>query len=41
MNTTLPVLTGIGSVTPYGPLAGLDPCGSLGAPSAITAWTTP
>jgi hypothetical protein len=39
MKTTLPVLTGIGSVTPYGPLAGLIPTESL-QPSAITAWTT-
>jgi 3-oxoacyl-(acyl-carrier-protein) synthase len=43
MKTTLPVLTGIGSVTPYGPLAGLispefmEPL----EPSVITAWTTP
>ncbi|MGA3081773.1 MAG: beta-ketoacyl synthase N-terminal-like domain-containing protein [Terracidiphilus sp.] len=40
MNATLPVLTGIGSVTPYGPLAGLVPAEPL-EPSAITAWTTP
>jgi 3-oxoacyl-(acyl-carrier-protein) synthase len=40
MNTTLPVLTGIGSVTPYGPLAGLISAEPL-EPSAITAWTTP
>ena len=32
-------ITGIGSVSPYGPLAGLIPQ-SLLEPSAITAWTT-
>ena len=44
MNTALPVLTGIGSVTPYGPLAGLIPAESMDAslqPRAITAWSTP
>ena len=44
MNTTLPVITGIGSVTPYGPLAGLIPSESMDTslqPSAITAWSTP
>ena len=46
MKTTLPVLTGIGSVTPYGPLAGLIPAepskpSNPLEPSAITAWTTP
>jgi 3-oxoacyl-(acyl-carrier-protein) synthase len=40
MNTALPVLTGIGSVTPYGPLAGLIPAEPL-EPNVITAWTTP
>ena len=40
MNTALPVLTGIGSVTPYGPLAGLIPAEPL-EPRAITAWATP
>ena len=40
MNTTLPVLTGIGSVTPYGPLAGLISAAPL-EPGAITAWTSP
>jgi hypothetical protein len=40
MNMTLPVLSGIGSVTPYGPLAGLITGDSL-EPSAITAWETP
>jgi 3-oxoacyl-[acyl-carrier-protein] synthase II len=39
MKTNLPMLTGIGSVTPYGPLAGLISAESL-QPSAITAWTT-
>jgi 3-oxoacyl-(acyl-carrier-protein) synthase len=38
--TTLPVLTGIGSVTPYGPLAGLITAEPL-QPSAISSWTTP
>jgi 3-oxoacyl-[acyl-carrier-protein] synthase II len=32
-------ITGIGSVTPYGPLAGVIPTRSL-QPSTITAWTT-
>jgi 3-oxoacyl-(acyl-carrier-protein) synthase len=40
MNTTWPVLTGIGSVTPYGPLASLVPPEPL-EPGTITAWTTP
>jgi 3-oxoacyl-(acyl-carrier-protein) synthase len=40
MKTTLPVLTGIGSVTPYGPLAGLVPAEPL-EPGVITAWPTP
>ena len=40
MNTTLPVLTGIGSVTPYGPLAGLISAEPL-EPGVITAWATP
>jgi 3-oxoacyl-(acyl-carrier-protein) synthase len=45
MKTTLPVLTGIGSVTPYGPLAGLIPTEPAKPskplePRAITAWTT-
>ena len=40
MKTTLPVLTGIGSVTPYGPLAGLISAEPL-EPSVITAWSTP
>lgn len=39
MNATLPAIIGIGSVTPYGPLAGLIPACSL-QPSAITAWAT-
>ena len=39
MKTNLPVLTGIGSVTPYGPLAGLISAERL-EPRAITAWTT-
>ncbi len=33
-------ITGIGSVSPYGPLAGLIPPSTV-EPSAITAWTTP
>lgn len=33
-------ITGIGSVSPYGPLAGLIPQSAL-EPSAITAWATP
>jgi len=39
MKTTLPTITGIGSVTPYGALAGLIP---LSTPqlSPITGWTT-
>jgi 3-oxoacyl-(acyl-carrier-protein) synthase len=40
MKTILPVLTGIGSVTPYGPLPGLISA-ELVEPRAITAWTTP
>jgi 3-oxoacyl-(acyl-carrier-protein) synthase len=39
MNPKPPTITGIGSVTPYGPLAGLIPDLQL-EPSAITAWTT-
>ncbi|HEY4762968.1 MAG TPA: beta-ketoacyl synthase N-terminal-like domain-containing protein [Candidatus Sulfotelmatobacter sp.] len=41
MTPNLPAvtITGIGSVSPYGPLAGLIPQCSL-QPSAITAWTT-
>ena len=33
-------ITGIGSVSPYGPLVGLIPRSTV-EPSAITAWTTP
>ena len=33
-------ITGIGSVSPYGPLAGLIPPSTV-EPGAITAWTTP
>jgi hypothetical protein len=42
MTTNSPVvhITGIGSVSPYGPLAGLIPQSTV-EPSAITAWTTP
>jgi Beta-ketoacyl synthase, N-terminal domain len=45
MSPNLPpiTITGIGSVSPYGPLAGLIPQSSLERPlepSAITAWTT-
>jgi 3-oxoacyl-(acyl-carrier-protein) synthase len=41
MTPNLPpvIITGIGSVSPYGPLAGLIPQSPL-EPSAITAWTT-
>jgi hypothetical protein len=41
-NPNLPpvAITGIGSVSPYGPLAGLIPQSSL-EPTAITAWPTP
>lgn len=39
MTPILPAITGIGSVSPYGPLAGLIPQFKL-EPSAITAWTT-
>lgn len=41
MTSNLPpvAITGIGSVSPYGPLAGLIPQSPL-EPSAITAWTT-
>ena len=41
MTPNLPpiAITGIGSVTPYGPLAGIIPPSPL-EPSAITAWTT-
>ncbi len=38
MNANLPAITGIGSVTPYGPLAGLIPSCSL-EPSTIP-WAT-
>lgn len=38
--TSQPIISGIGSVTPYGPLAGLVSCDTL-QPSAITAWETP
>jgi hypothetical protein len=42
MTPNLPpvTITGIGSVSPYGPLAGLIPQHPL-EPSAITAWTSP
>ena len=42
MTTNSPAvnITGIGSVSPYGPLAGLIPPSTV-EPSAITAWTTP
>jgi beta-ketoacyl synthase-like protein len=39
MSANLPAITGIGSVSPYGPLAGLIPPCPV-EPSAITAWTT-
>ncbi|MGA2644457.1 MAG: beta-ketoacyl synthase N-terminal-like domain-containing protein [Candidatus Sulfotelmatobacter sp.] len=39
MTPNLPTITGIGSVSSYGPLAGLIPRCPL-EPSAITAWTT-
>jgi hypothetical protein len=38
--TNSPAITGIASVSPYGPLAGLIPPRPL-EPEAITAWTTP
>ena len=41
MNKTLPVITGIGSVTPYGPLAGLIPTEASLQPRVITTWSTP
>jgi 3-oxoacyl-(acyl-carrier-protein) synthase len=41
MNTTLPVITGIGSVTPYGLLAGLIPTEASLQPRVITTWSTP
>jgi 3-oxoacyl-(acyl-carrier-protein) synthase len=40
MKTALPTLTGIGSVTPYGPRAGLLSAEPV-EPHAITAWITP
>jgi 3-oxoacyl-(acyl-carrier-protein) synthase len=40
MKADLPVLTGIGSVSPYGPLAGLISAESLEL-RTITAWSTP
>jgi hypothetical protein len=39
MKPILPTITGIGSVTPFGPLAGLIPL-SIVEPSPITAWST-
>jgi hypothetical protein len=39
MTPDLPTITGLGSVSPYGPLAGLIPQSSL-EPGSITAWTT-
>ena len=39
MTPSSPIITGIGSVSPYGPLAGLIPQCPL-EPSAVTAWTT-
>ncbi len=39
MNINFPVITGIGSVSPYGPLSGLIPARSL-QPGVITAWNT-
>jgi len=40
MKTPPSLITGIGSVTPFGPLAGLLPSTSI-APRVITAWPTP
>jgi hypothetical protein len=40
VSPNLAAITGIGSVSPYGPLAGLIPPSQL-EPEAITAWTTP
>jgi 3-oxoacyl-[acyl-carrier-protein] synthase II len=39
MKPKLPTITGIGSVSPFGPVAGLIPLSAL-EPSPITAWTT-
>jgi len=39
MTPDLPIITGIGSVTPYGPLGGLIPQRPV-EPSVITAWPT-
>ena len=39
MTPILAAITGIGSVSPYGPLAGLIPPRAL-EPEAITAWPT-
>jgi 3-oxoacyl-(acyl-carrier-protein) synthase len=39
MTANLAAITGIGSVTPYGPLAGLIPLRAV-EPESITAWTT-
>ncbi len=39
MTANLAAITGIGSVSPYGPLAGLIPPGAV-EPEPITAWTT-
>jgi hypothetical protein len=39
MTSNLPTITGAGSVSPYGPLAGLIPQSSL-EPEPILAWTT-
>ena len=39
MKPKLPTITGIGSVSPFGPVAGLIPLSTL-EPSPITAWST-
>jgi hypothetical protein len=39
VSTNLPAITGIGSVSPHGPIAGLIPPSKL-EPESITAWTT-
>ena len=39
MKPKLPTITGIGSVSPFGPVTGLIPL-STQEPSPITAWST-
>jgi Beta-ketoacyl synthase, N-terminal domain len=40
MTSNLPAITGIGSVSPYGPLTGLIPQSPAPVPESITAWPT-